>query len=289
MNCTEFLNLLDAFLEEELSKEDAERMLAHAAECEECAALLSLRRDLRSLEDDVDVPEEFSASWRAAVEVEAKQEKRAPLRSFRQSWLAAAAALVMIFGGAVAMSRGRLPTVRRRADAPLVSVTEEAMEKKAEDAGEAMELMAAGALSNVNFENAAPTLEIAAEEADASAWGMAYEAAEEAPDMSWEGEESVSMAAPMGVSMAAKSEARESAPSVLFTAAPTPLPTSLPTSAPTETPAPEPTEAVTEKADETEEETSSFAWWFYLGLAVCVSGIAVLVLWLGRNLKKGRA
>lgn len=283
MDCTEFLNLLDAFLDEELSREDAERMLSHAAECEECAALLSLRRDLRSLEDDVDVPEEFSASWRAAVEAEAKQEKRAPLRSFRQSWLAAAAALVMIAGGALAMSRGRLPAVRRSASAPkpLVSVMEEAMEKKAEDAGEAMELMAAGALSNVSFENAAPTMETAAGEADASAWDMAYEAAEEAPDMSWEGEESVSLAAPM----AAKSAARESAPSVQFTAAPTPLATS----APTETPAPEPTEAAIDEAGETEEETGALAWWFWLGLAVCVSGIAALVLWLIRNLKKGRA
>ncbi len=283
MDCTEFLNLLDAFLDEELSREDAERMLSHAAECEECAALLSLRRDLRSLEDAVDVPEEFSASWRAAVEAEAKQEKRAPLRSFRQSWLAAAAALVMIAGGALAMSRGRLPAVRRSASAPkpLVSVTEEAMEKKAEDAGEAMELMAAGALSNVSFENAAPTMETAAGEADASAWDMAYEAAEEAPDMSWEGEESVSLATPM----AAKSEARESAPSVQFTAAPTPLPTL----APTETPAPEPAEAAIDEAGETEEETGALAWWFWLGLAVCVSGIAALVFWLIRNLKKGRA
>ena len=312
MNCKEFSDLLDAFLDGELTEEQAEQMRRHAAECAECAALLALRRDLRALEDEVEVPDEFSASWREAVRAEAAGSKRSPARAFRQSWMAAAAALVMIFGGALAMSRGKLPTVYRTAGsakapaavAQTATTTDEApaanesivaneapavQQKAAEnDAGAVLSLFASGSLSNVLYEDAEESEEIACEEAPMMDW--AAESQEENAYMAAEAME----AAP---AEARKAQREYAAAPVMATA----LPTSEPTSAPTAQPTPEPTAAPAPVPEETdapareepsEAETAegeTLSWLFWLGLAVCVSGIAALAFLLVRHLKKGKA
>ena len=312
MNCKEFSDLLDAFLDGELTEEQAEQMRRHAAECAECAALLALRRDLRALEDEVEVPDEFSASWREAVRAEATGSKRSPARAFRQSWMAAAAALVMIFGGALAMSRGKLPTVYRTAGsakapaavAQTATTTDEApaanesivaneapavQQKAAEnDAGAVLSLFASGSLSNVLYEDAEESEEIACEEAPMMDW--AAESQEENAYMAAEAME----AAP---AEARKAQREYAAAPVMATA----LPTSEPTSAPTAQPTPEPTAAPAPVPEETdapareepsEAETAegeTLSWLFWLGLAVCVSGIAALAFLLVRHLKKGKA
>ncbi|MBO4926203.1 MAG: zf-HC2 domain-containing protein [Clostridia bacterium] len=301
MNCKEFSDLLDAFLDGELTKEQAEQMRRHAAECAECASLLALRRDLRALEDEVEVPGEFSASWREAVRAEAAGSKRGPARAFRQSWMAAAAALVMIFGGALAMSRGRLPTVYRTAGstkapaavAQTAATTDEApaaneslavneapaaQQKAAEnDAGTVLALFASGSLSNVLYEDAEESEEIAWEEAPMMDW--AAESAEESADMAAEAME----AAP---AEARKAEREYAATSVMSTA----LPTAEPTPAPAASPAPEETDAPAQaEAPEKEiAEGETLSWLFWLGLAVCAAGAAVLALLLVRHLKKAK-
>ncbi|MCR4887503.1 MAG: zf-HC2 domain-containing protein [Clostridiales bacterium] len=307
MNCKEFSDLLDAFLDGELTKEQAEQMRRHAAECAECASLLALRRDLRAMEDEVEVPDEFSASWREAVRAEAADSKHSPARAFRQSWIAAAAALVMIFGGALAMSRGRLPTVYRTAGsakapaavAQTAATTDEApaanefpaaneslavneapaaQQKAAEnDAGTVLALFASGSLSNVLYEDAEESEEIAWEEAPMMDW--AAESAEESADMAAEAME----AAP---AEARKAEREYAAAPVMSTA----LPTAEPTPAPAASPAPEETDAPAQaEAPEKEiAEGETLSWLFWLGLAVCAAGAAVLALLLVRHLKKAK-
>lgn len=312
MNCKEFSDLLDAFLDGELTEEQAEQMRRHAAECAECAALLALRRDLRALEDEVEVPDEFSASWREAVRTEATGSKRSPARAFRQSWMAAAAALVMIFGGALAMSRGKLPTVYRTAGsakapaavAQAATTTEEAPaanesiaaneapapeQKAAEnDAGAVLSLFASGSLSNVLYEDAEESEEIACEEAPMMDWAaesqeenayMAAEAMEAAPAEARKAQREYAAAPVMATALPAPE------PTSAPTAQPTPEPTAAPAPVPEETGAPAPEEP--SEAETAEGETLS--WLFWLGLAVCVSGIAALAFLLIRYLKKGKA
>ena len=53
MNCKEFSNLLDAWMDGALPDGEADRMQAHAAECGDCASLLALRKDCRRLDEEI--------------------------------------------------------------------------------------------------------------------------------------------------------------------------------------------------------------------------------------------
>lgn len=115
MDCKEFSNLLDAWIEGTLSDGEADRMQAHAAECGACASLLALRKDCRRLDEDIEVPDSFSSSWRQMIREEAKMEQNQEKSAGKArrikawtGWLAAAAALVFIIGGTLT-SRGSLP------------------------------------------------------------------------------------------------------------------------------------------------------------------------------------
>ena len=99
MNCKEFSNLLDDYLDGMLSEEEELRLRAHAQECTECAALLSLRRDCRKMDENIQVPDEFSAGWRRMVREESMLEKKTQKKKNWQNWLAAAAAVVFVLGG----------------------------------------------------------------------------------------------------------------------------------------------------------------------------------------------
>ena len=99
MDCKEFSNLLDDYLDGMLSEEEAFCFRTHAQECAECAALLSLRRDCRKMDENIQVPDEFSAGWRRMVREELMLEKKIQKKKNWQNWLAAAAAVVFVLGG----------------------------------------------------------------------------------------------------------------------------------------------------------------------------------------------
>lgn len=98
MDCKAFSDLLDAFSEGSLPEDQAEEMRAHAAECPSCAALLQQRLDCRALDEEAQVPPEFSAAWRQRIREEETKAKRASARRWR-GYLAAAAALIFVAGG----------------------------------------------------------------------------------------------------------------------------------------------------------------------------------------------
>ena len=118
MDCKEFSNLLDAYMDGALSDAEADRMRAHAGECAECAALLTVRMDCRRADEEIQVPEAFSSSWRRMAEEEAEMEndtqtekKKSPGRW--KTWITVAAALVFVVGGTLA-SRDAYPRVSAR-------------------------------------------------------------------------------------------------------------------------------------------------------------------------------
>ena len=117
MNCTEFSNLLDAFMDGALSEEEARRMREHAAACETCAALLALRNDCRTLEEEIEVPDGFSPSWRRMIQEESRMEEKSRKKTAWKGWLAAAAALVFIIGGTVISRDAMAPRTENRTKA----------------------------------------------------------------------------------------------------------------------------------------------------------------------------
>ena len=116
MDCKEFSNLLDAYMDGTLTDADARRMEAHAAECGDCAALLSLRQDCRRMDGEIEVPESFSSSWRQTIREEKKMEEK---KKFNwKAWAAAAAALVFVIGGTIISREDMMPrTVRQNKSA----------------------------------------------------------------------------------------------------------------------------------------------------------------------------
>jgi len=158
MDCKEFSNLLDAFLDGTLPREEADRLETHAAACAECASRLAMLKDCRRLDEEVEAPEGFSSSWRQMIREEADMEKSTPKRRKWTSYLAAAAALVFILGG-TALTRGRLP----RATRPVAAESGAEERRSAAKANSAYGMMAAGAVSNVTYED--DDMDYAAEEA----------------------------------------------------------------------------------------------------------------------------
>ena len=121
MNCKEFSNLLDAYLDGSLPEADAQKAQEHAAHCSECASLLTLRQDCRRLDEEIEVPEAFSSSWRRMIKEEAKMDEnktpKKPLETGRwKKWLAIAAAVVFVLGGTLISRDSMAPrTVYRTA------------------------------------------------------------------------------------------------------------------------------------------------------------------------------
>ena len=99
MDCREFSNLLEDYLDGMLPDGDASRLKAHAEKCAECDALLALRMDCRKMDEDVEVPDEFSSAWRQMIREETKMEKQMQKKKSWKTWVATAAAFVFILGG----------------------------------------------------------------------------------------------------------------------------------------------------------------------------------------------
>lgn len=104
MNCDEFRALLDACQENELQAAAKD----HAAVCKDCALLLAIRDDCRSLDANAEAPATFSQAWRKMV-----REEESPLYHPRkpiprwQKWLSAAAVFVLLIGGTLVVGNDR--------------------------------------------------------------------------------------------------------------------------------------------------------------------------------------
>lgn len=115
MDCKEFSNLLDACVDGTLSDAEAERMRAHAGECASCADLLAMRQDLRRMDEELQVPDDFSSSWRSRIEEEARMENNGNNKKKVnwKAWIAVAAALVFVVGGTL-INRDSFPRAASR-------------------------------------------------------------------------------------------------------------------------------------------------------------------------------
>ena len=108
MNCKEFSTLLDAYVDGSLSETEADRMREHAAACPDCAARLALLNDARRMDEDIEVPEGFSSSWRRMIREEDTMEDKKIKKFPWKTWIAAAAVLVFVLGG-TALTRDQMP------------------------------------------------------------------------------------------------------------------------------------------------------------------------------------
>ena len=150
MNCKEFSNLLDAWMDGTLSDAEAERMRAHAAECESCAARLTLRRDCRRLEEKIEVPEGFSTSWRQMIREEKAMEEKTRKKGNWKAWVATAAALVFVIGGTLISRDGMTP----RTAYQTTGTTQAAKQAAGSSLNSSyMRSADSGAMSNLSFED----------------------------------------------------------------------------------------------------------------------------------------
>ena len=97
MNCGEFRERIDDYMDGLLDEALHARMDAHACECTQCAGLLKqameIKAALADLDDEAPVPAEVSAAWRRAVKLEAERRRRARVWRGWRAFAAAAAAL----------------------------------------------------------------------------------------------------------------------------------------------------------------------------------------------------
>ena len=143
MDCKEFSNLLDAYMDGALPDADARRMRDHAGECSACAAMLTLRQDCRRLDEEIQVPDSFSSAWRQTIREEGNLEQKVQKNIRWKAWLSVAAALIFVVGGTLA-SRDALPSR---------SASSYAEKTAAEPA--AYRTMAAGGVGNAAYDSGA--------------------------------------------------------------------------------------------------------------------------------------
>lgn len=95
MDCRMFALLLDRPEAEWTERErlDAE---AHAAQCADCAALLTMRREMRAMDDEEQLPPGFTASWKDALETEAQKTMKKSIRWLRAVSAVAAVAVLTV-------------------------------------------------------------------------------------------------------------------------------------------------------------------------------------------------
>lgn len=150
MDCKEFSNLLDAYMDGALPDADARRMRDHAAECEACAALLSLRQDCRRMDGEIQVPDSFSSSWRQTIREEGSMEEKQKKTIHWKTWASIAAALIFVVGGTLA-SRDGLPSRRTTASGAASSVER----TLAAPSSVSYKTMGAGGMTNVAYDSGA--------------------------------------------------------------------------------------------------------------------------------------
>ncbi|MBR0217756.1 MAG: DUF4349 domain-containing protein [Clostridia bacterium] len=163
MDCKEFSNLLDAYMDGALPDADARRMRDHAAECEACAAQLSLRQDCCRMDGEIQVPDSFSSSWRQAIREEKEMEEKQKKTVHWKTWAAVAAALVFVVGGTLA-SRDGLPS-RRAIDSNASSYSSFREQALSDPSSTSYKAMGAGSMTNAAYDRAYSAMEAAEEEA----------------------------------------------------------------------------------------------------------------------------
>jgi len=123
MNCSEFMQMLDAYLDGELNADARARLERHAAQCADCHAQLKAAEQLRDflshMDDDVSVPLPAQAAWRSAVRAEAK---RRSMKRIYSACGAVAAACVLTLGVAGMLKSGNLPSLQQQT--PIVAHVE---------------------------------------------------------------------------------------------------------------------------------------------------------------------
>ena len=175
MDCKEFSNLLDAYMDGALPDAEADRLKAHADECEACAALLALRQDCRRMDGEIQVPDSFSSSWRQAIREEKEMEGNNKKKVNWKAWVSVAAALIFVIGGTLA-SRDDLPS--RRTYSTANADASYAAKMAAEPANGVAYRAAGSALGGVAYDSAPapyPMMEAAYEMDDAAEAEEAYD------------------------------------------------------------------------------------------------------------------
>lgn len=106
MDCNRFETLLDQYLDGTLTEGERREVEEHAASCPACRLRLKVLEDCRELNDDGEVPAAFQTGWRQKLQ---EQEATNPVKQFPgiTRWLAAAAALILVFGGTWLAGRER--------------------------------------------------------------------------------------------------------------------------------------------------------------------------------------
>lgn len=99
MNCSEFRQMLDAYIDGELDENQRKAFAAHAEKCDDCReqmrAAEQLRDILSQMDEDIAVPLPAQAAWRSAVRKEAARKRMKRLYS---AVGAVAAACVLTLG-----------------------------------------------------------------------------------------------------------------------------------------------------------------------------------------------
>lgn len=109
VDCNEFRSKLDAYIDDELSREDRAAMLTHAQKCKACKTELSYATMLNGIMADMEKetvpPLEVQAAWRGAIRSESKS------RNMRRLYkaLGALAAAFVLFIGCAAVLRTQTP------------------------------------------------------------------------------------------------------------------------------------------------------------------------------------
>ena len=97
MQCEQFLALLDDWQDGKLNQDTQQEMELHLERCTECQALVLMRKDLRALLPDGEVPDAFSFGWQKRIQNEKQRKRHQQL----QSMLYTAAAATVALGGAL--------------------------------------------------------------------------------------------------------------------------------------------------------------------------------------------
>lgn len=129
MNCSQFSDLLDAYIDGEMDDVAREGFEKHAKECESCMNQLraaeQLRDFLSQMDDDIAVPLPAQAAWRSAVRQEAR---RRTLKRIYSAAGAVAAACILTLGVTTMLHSsepaGVSPAAGRSIDAQQVAFVE---------------------------------------------------------------------------------------------------------------------------------------------------------------------
>ncbi|MBQ9197064.1 MAG: DUF4349 domain-containing protein [Clostridia bacterium] len=102
MDCRTFALLLEK-PEEEWTREERQELDAHAAGCRDCAMLLAMRREMRAMDEETEVPAAFSVSWRNVIDMEAQKKMNGKISSFpwKRALAGVAAVAVLAIGTTV--------------------------------------------------------------------------------------------------------------------------------------------------------------------------------------------